>query len=376
MSENLRFHFITAVWGEAYTELFLRLVLPNQLSAGNLGFFRDKPGSATFKVYTTQRDAERIRASPAYARLAEAVTPDISLVEDIDLSGKYSALTQCHRRAIASADAVGAALVFLSPDLIWSDGTFRRLWQLAHTGTRVVMVGSIRVAKETFVPEYLARHLSPAVGMAGVGSRPLVALALKHLHPLSQSLFWDSDRFDSIGPSHLYWRVGSDGMLVRAFHLHPLMVNPVVRGLLPSSTIDADYTPLACPDPRAVYVVQDSDEIAGFEISARGQFGSFRPKRARVADVAFYARYWTQAHHLNFVDRSIRIHAGELSSAWHSIERESDEVVAAVHRYLRWPAVYLGPKIAARSARKAIKYALLPLIGSARVQRLKKRLTS
>ena len=375
MPEMLHFHFITAVWGEAYTDLFLELVLPNQLSAGNLLFFHDKPGSATYKIYTTERDAGRIKSSGAYARLAEAVTAEIVLVDDIDLSGKYSALTQCHRRAIASADAAGAALVFLSPDLIWSDGTFRRLWELGQAGTRVVMVGSIRVAKETFVPEYLARHRS-AEGAASVASRPLVALALEHLHPVSQSLFWDSERFDRVGPSHLYWHVGRDGMLVRGFHLHPLMVNPVVRGLLPSSTIDADYTPLACPDPRAVYVVEDSDEIAGFEISARGQFGAFQLKKARVADVAFYARYWTQAHHLDFIDRRIRLHASDLSPHWQTVERESDLVVAAVHRYLRSPAVYLGARIAARGARKAIKFALLPFLGSARVQRLKKRLTS
>ena len=370
----LQLHFITAVWGRTYTDLFLQVVVPNQLSAGNLLYFRDKPGSALFKIYTTKADAEYIRASPCYAQLAAAVPVEFVLFDDVDLGAKYEALIECHRRAIRSADETGAALVFLSPDAIWSDGTFRRLWELGRAGTRVVMSGSIRVTKETFVPEYLARHYSAPTCSAGIGSRELVKLAMRHLHPLSQSLFWDSDHF-GLGPSHIYWRVGEDGVLGRCFHLHPLMVNPQVRGLLPKSTVDADYTPLACPDPESLYVAEDSDEIACFEISARDQFGTFAPNRFNAADVAFYARYWTQEHHRKFVHHPIRYHGSELSPQWKEAEEASARVLESVERCLRYPALYLGGRILRRGGRKMAKYLLLPFLGKAGVERLKKRVT-
>lgn len=367
----LHLHFITAVWGRAYTDLFLQVVVPNQLSPGNLLYFRDKPGSATYKIYTTKADAEYMRASPCYARLSAAVPVEIVLFEDVDFGAKYNALIECHRRAIRSADEAGAALVFLSPDAIWSDGTFRRLWELGQAGTRVVMVGSIRLTKETFVPAYLAQCYSATNCSAAIGARELVRLAMGHLHPLTEALFHDSERF-GLGPSHIYWRVGNEGVLARCFHLHPMMVNPLVRGLLPESTVDADYTPLACPDPASLYVAEDSDEIAGFEISAREQFGSFAPNRFSAADTAFYARYWTQAHHREFVHHPIRFHATELSPKWQEVERLSDAVVDRVERYLRYP-ILLSDKIVRRAARKAVKYALLPLLGRAGVERLKKR---
>jgi hypothetical protein len=368
----LHLHFITAVWGRAYTDLFLQVVVPNQLSAGNLLYFRDKPGSVTYKIYTTQADAEHMRASPCYAQLAAAVPVEIVLFEDVDLGAKYGALIECHRRAISTADEVGAALVFLSPDAIWSDGTFRRLWQLGQAGTRVVMVGSIRLVKETFVPAYLAAHYCAATCSAAIAARDLVGLAMEHLHPLTEALFCDSERFGR-GPSHIYWRVGKDGILARCFHLHPLMVNPLVRGLLPKSTVDADYTPLACPDPASLCVVEDSDEIAGFELSAREQFGSFAPNRFSAADTAFYARYWTQSHHRKFVRHPIRFHAAELSPQWQDVEQLSDRVLDTVELYLRYPAIFLGGKILRRAARKTAKYMLLPFLGRAGVERLKKR---
>ena len=367
----LHFHFITGVWGESYTGLFLQAVLPNQLTPGNLLFFRDKPGAATYKIYTTRPDAERIRAARCYAELAQAVRVEFVYLENMDLGAKYAALTECHRRAIGAADEVEAALVFLSPDAVWSEGTFQRLWQLGQAGTRVVMVGSIRLVKETFVPQYLAQHASTDCS-APVTGRQLVGLALQHLHPLSESLFWDSPRFSS-GPSHLYWRVGAEGILLRCFHLHPLMVNPVVRGLLPSSTVDADYTPLACPDPQSLYVVEDSDEIACFEISREAQFGTFAPRRFSAADTAFYARYWTQAHHRKFVRHPIRFHASELSPQWQDVERASDRVLDDIERYLRNP-LRLAPRIALRAGRKAVRHALVPFVGEGRFERLKKRL--
>lgn len=368
----LHLHFITAVWGRAYTDLFLQVVLPNQLSPGNLLYFRDKPGSATFKIYTTKADAEYIRASRCYAQLAAAMPVEMVHFDDVDLGAKYAALIECHRRAIRSADEVGAALVFLSPDAVWSDGTFKRLWELAAAGTRVVMVGSIRVVKETFVPQYLAGYLSAGSCSAAIRPRELVKLATRHLHPLSQSLFWDSEHF-GLGPSHIYWRVGDDGILARCFHLHPLLVNPLVRGLLPKSTVDADYTPLACPDPESLYVSEDSDEIACFEISRREQFGSFAPNRFSAADTAFYARYWAQGHHRKFVRHSVRFHGSDLSAQWKEVEALSDRVIERVELYLRYPAVFLGPKILRRAARKAVKYLLLPFLGKAGVERLKQR---
>src|SRR5262245_53129182 len=38
---KMRFRFTTVVWGKEYTELFLKVVIPNQLTPGNLQHFSD-----------------------------------------------------------------------------------------------------------------------------------------------------------------------------------------------------------------------------------------------------------------------------------------------------------------------------------------------
>src|SRR5688572_8656269 len=118
----LQIHFITVVWGRAFLKMYLDLCLPNQLTSGNLLFFQDKPGSATYKILTTSQDLEVLRAAPIVSRLAEVLPVEFRLIDDVDRSEPYSALTECHNRAIREADQAGAAMVFLTPDSLWSNG--------------------------------------------------------------------------------------------------------------------------------------------------------------------------------------------------------------------------------------------------------------
>jgi hypothetical protein len=315
----MHFDIITVVWGEAYLDLFTRLALPNQLTPGNLGCFRDGPHTATYKIMTTAQDAAALQQTPVFAQLADALPVEIVPIDDVNRGRRYDALSECHRRAIRAANARGAGLIFLSPDAIWSEGAFRHVCELLEQKWRAVLVAGLRVTRETFVPDYLARG-SPR------SPRAMVGLAQAHLHPVSRSLFWDAECF-SYFPSHLYWRVAAEGFLARCFHLHPLAVQPSCRGLVPSSTIDADYLLRACPDLAELYVVRDSDELVGVEISSEGQFGSMPAHRAGATDVAFWARYHTNAHHLELVRQPIRFHHGECTSAWTEAEEQSERLL-------------------------------------------------
>jgi hypothetical protein len=334
----MRFDIITVVWGEAFVDIFLRLAVPNQLTAGNLLFFGDKPDSVIYKVLTTTRDAATLRASPTFAKVAAAVPVEIVLVDAVNREERYAALSECHRRAIAAADARDAALIFLSPDSLWADGTFRRLWDLAESGRRAVLVAGIRVMKETFVPAYLEEV--DRVGVA-LGPRELLRLALAHLHPVTRALFWDAPTFFYF-PSNLYWRVADEGFLARCYHLHPLLVNPRRRGLLPASTIDADYLMLACPDPEDLHVVTDSDELLGIEISPADHFGAMPQRPARVADVALWTRYYASPHHLGFARHKLRFHQQDCTKAWEPVEDASERVLEAIDFRRRHPMLLAG----------------------------------
>ncbi len=304
----MNFHFVTGVWGDSYADLFLNVALPNHISSGNLGTFHGRDGSV-YKIYTTSKDAERIKNSPVFSKLAGIMSAEIVLIDDVNVEIKHSAQMECHRRAIRAADRDGAILVFLSPDSIWSDGTFANLARLAAAGKRAVMVAGIRLVKETFVPVFLEGYYSKADLTASISSRELVKLALDHLHPITKSLFWGSREFNPGWPSHLYWQVNKEGLLARCFHLHPLMVNPYERSVLPLTTIDGDYIFLACPNPDDWYVVEDSDEIVGCEISSLSQnAGDIAPNSSSIIELATWAKYRTNLHHRQIVMHRTQFH--------------------------------------------------------------------
>ena len=363
-------HFITVVWGAAYSELYLDVVLPSQLSPGNLLYFRDEGVRAAYKIYTKREDSERIRQAAIFSELSAVLPVEIILIDDVNIGEKYEALAECHRRAIKSADEACAALVFLSPDSIWSDGTFRNLCRAAAAGTQAVMVSGVRVVKETFVPAYAICHRGNGRASTGIQARELVKLSLDHLHPVTRSLFWDSAHF-STWPSHLYWAVDREGFVARCFHLHPLMVNPSRRGLLPRNTIDDDYIALACPDPVALHVVEDSDELVGCEISEYNQFGSFPPRKSSALAVALWAKYHARANHVSFSRRTIRFHHADLSERWRQAESRSDSVMNSIYFFLRFYIVFLGWRMVLRESAVATKRLLTLLLGEKRVRLLR-----
>jgi hypothetical protein len=366
-----QFHFITVVWGDRYTESFLDVILPSQLSSGNLPAFRKDGVRATYKVFTTTRDAERIRRAPVYDRLSGVLPVEFTLIDDVLVNQKHEAMTECHRRAIRAAKGEGAILIFLAPDLIFSDGSFRRLREISETGKRVVILAGIRVVKETFVPWFLSRFDQGDRCSITLPARELVKNALNHLHPFTQSCFWDSPQF-SRWPSNIYWAVGGEGYVARGYHFHPLMVHPVRKDLEPSSTIDDEYLALACPDLNDWHVVQDSDDILIVDITDRAQFADMLlPRRASEFRVAFWAQVQARPHHRLLSRYDLRFHTGDLSPEWKTVENLAKRTMTSVESYLKHPFLYFGWKRIFRSLGYGLKRPLEMILGKNRIERLR-----
>jgi len=333
----INFHFVNVVWGAAYTETFLKVCLPSTLSSGNLRFIATHSKSS-YRIYTTHKDAETILKSSAYKRLAGLMTVEImqfngTPTEDTPNAkvscNKYNEMSLCHTHFIKTAGNDGSAMIFLSPDLFWADGSFRRLFEIARSGKRLLMMSALRLAKEGFLSSLNQNYMKGGV-LKPIGKRDLVRLAMKHLHPETTSLIWDSETSNT-WPSLLLWKIRDEGLLLHAFHLHPLMVWPVRPGILPVGTIDDDYIAHACPDPADEYVVQDSDEMVAFELSrqsAREEFIALEGQNS--ARIAQWARTNANPRHQKFVEYKIRIHATELSDEWQATEECSDRVIREI----------------------------------------------
>ena len=325
------YRFVTVTWGDQFTDLLLDVMLPNQLTPGNLGYFRGHPG-CVYRIFTREADAARIAKSPVYAKLLSVMPAELVVVPDLGAeSGHHAAyddMSRCHRLAIAEAEAADAAMIFLPGDAIWSEGSFRRLSELCESGYRAVLIAGIRLVRETYVDAFLDRFFDPATLEARAGARDLVAHALNHLHPLTNAYRLDSDQFISF-PSHLIWPVEDRGFLLKAFHLHPAIVKPQVPGGALSVTIDHDYLKQACPDPTQIYVVEDSDEILQVAVDARDHRSDLlKPNRFNLTRFAEFAKGRTEDFQRKiFVEKAIYVHSDAIGSDWDKVRAQSAGLV-------------------------------------------------
>ena len=343
--ESLRattYHVVTAVWGTEFIDLYLKVCVPNQLTKGNL---ESLPPGSRYRILTREADVERLQASAGVGQLRRLMPVDVVAVgsDRFETPGKpgqirnrYGMMIECHRRAAAQAAVAEAALIYLAPDVVLGEGTFATLVRLHETGVRAVLVNALRIKRAEFIAALSARGIE-----GGLPPRELVRLAMAHLHPAIESFLVGQPGASSV-PVMACWPLRSaagalEAILVRAFSLHPLLVDPVRRDALPTTTIDHQYLMDCCPDRQQCYVVNDSDELVIFELTpanqaigsrTRGRHLSLRRLAAVAAGCTPYQRsYW---HH------AVRLHAGDVDERWLELEAAAAKVTRDLERYLRF----------------------------------------
>jgi hypothetical protein len=325
------FHLINVVWGDEYTDFFLKLCLPTQLSPRNIPAFKNVE-RAVYKLYTTAKDAETIIKHPIYSILSETIDTEIKIFnfsEKFLRDYKHPALTYCHQHAAVSAYKENCGLIFLVADGAYADGSFENLIKISNKGKRAIMLCTYRIAKETFVPQFM-KLFNPHGGLTiSASPRELVKLSLKHLHPTTKVLFWGENGCQSWHPSMLFWSVGDEGIIAKSFHAHPLMIIPSRKDILPYPTIDGKYVSLVCPNLEDdVYVVKDSDEIYYSELSKSELYPEhIRPEG--TTDYQDVAEWMTRAtdsfHRYCFKNHTILHHANDIIPKWEKVKKESDQ---------------------------------------------------
>jgi hypothetical protein len=332
-------HIIMAVWGQDYLNAFLNVSLPSQLSPGNLPAL-EKMDGIQYNIFTTEEDGAIIRQHPAFTRLASLVKTEIIFFKRIAGEDKFAPLMRLHNQAIKKADLENAALIFLSPDFVLSDGTLGRLIQLKKEGYRAVLLLTLRLIRETFIPDLLSNFPPGEDQSITIAPRELSRIALGHLHPIEQTYYWKKKL--SSFPIHAYWPVDDEGLVARCFFLHPIMVNPLIKFIFPKITIDADYLDLVCPDYSKIYFVRDSDEIACFELTGQS-VPDANAKDPPLKASAWSCAKWSKIHanpvfasplHHYCFQVPIRIHREKFSPKWMRQENVSRRIARRVKWFL------------------------------------------
>ncbi|MDB5813306.1 MAG: hypothetical protein JWN23_423 [Rhodocyclales bacterium] len=307
-----------AVWGTSFLELFLEYALPSYLAQGGIPELPRRGYKSTFWLYTKSADAETIRQHAQFRRLCCVTVAEIVCIdEQTDISSHstvYETMNACHLDFIARASRAGAAMIFFSPDALWSRDSLRYTLDKAESGQRAILLAGLRANKEAVV-EALEPH-KLRITSEGLGARELVSLLLQHPHRITQALNWNSDEFDIGWASHLYWHVGSEGIVGRCFHLHTFYVHPRLEAR-PELAHDYDWLAKIGLWPKEISVVSDSDNIFALELSPteRGINGRIGVRTLPV--LADWVRRYAALDHRQYARKAICFHTGKASGmAW------------------------------------------------------------
>lgn len=323
--------FVIQVWGRTYTALFIDAMLPSVVTPEN---FNTCGEDSLFLIYTTARDAETIRSSEIFRKLSGLVETRFDLIDATEMEDPYLKMSHCHRMAIAEAGRLRRPVIFLSPDTVLSRGALARLGSLASQGFEAVLLPGIRVTAETFLPALESAHPQGPAGERPIDSPSLVRLMVRHLHPLSSSLFWHAADA-SVSPSHLYWSVGRKGIVGLCAHIHPIMVKIANCSTEFVTTIDGDFLNSVVSSPERMHVVTDSDEMMVVEISSRTRF--IHATSGHPTDVPTVARWMaksTNAQHRRFLRETFLLHDGPVDADWRTAINECDTVRGEILNFL------------------------------------------
>lgn len=328
----MRYHIITAVWGEQYTNIFLDLCVPNQLSPANLPALA-RLAEVTYKIYATSSELSRITHDPGIQKISSLTRVEILATDHFFRQDLHPAdlhlhqMSMIHRISAASAMREDSAMIFLSPDSLWSDGFLTKIHEAALRGRkRMVMTFAPRTVMEKAVPDIKSRY-NPIDGYLHFSNREIVRIGLKHMHPLMNACFVDSDIFPE-SPVHTLWKA-EGGFLGRSLFLHPLMIWPAVRGVLPYGPMDTEYLDYACPDYEDYHVALDSDEIACIELSHIDKYSHLLLPNTFSPEKHFaYIKIKGNHIHRRFLKEKIRYHSEDITDSWKAVEEESDRMIS------------------------------------------------
>lgn len=333
----MNFFFNVNFWGERYTRFFLDYGLPSQLADGNIPFMlRHATGTIKYRIYTTREDAVTVLNSPVYARLCELMATDIVYLEDFDLYNRHSrgTMTQCHADAISYANTNDFTLLFVWPDIVFSNNALGTLFNLAMSGKTTVFVGSLAVHTGRFLDD-LRRNFSITDSVLDILPRNLVKMGVHNLSLQSELWMLDSEYFYAKAP-WLFWKVPGEGLLQRAFHLTPMLLTPDDKTLKLEYDsyyelgLDGNnYLGRALRDIFSVHIIEDSDDF--FLVAFNDEKLPVARNTFSPLDVAREQHEIFQPYHYKLFSHKLRFHYTDLSPQWQMVEAESDAVSQSLH---------------------------------------------
>jgi uncharacterized radical SAM superfamily Fe-S cluster-containing enzyme len=319
----MQIHIVIAVWGENYIKLMADYALPTLLYVDNLSSVAGRH-NCVLVLYCKRSEEQTIREIRLLDCIRKLCQVDIINFDPDSSPDKYQAMAKVHHHAAVRAKKLAAKVIFYCPDGVMANGSLERAIFLAEQGKRAVMVPGPRISEAK-----AGLHLKPLIRCESpISPREMLGIALPILHPETLRCFWDSDNFSSM-PAICCWPVeNSGGWLMRAFHLHPFMVDfsrMALVDVLEKDTVDGDFLSQAVGIWTDIHIEQDSDNFGLYTITpddavygaSTHAAGSIEMLRSQ----AFAPN--VNAFHRHLFSHAIKMHKHDVNDQWLELEEKT-----------------------------------------------------
>ncbi|MGP1397575.1 MAG: hypothetical protein ACTS3R_18890 [Inquilinaceae bacterium] len=288
------FHVVVPVWGKEYVTNFLKYALPAHLASGNLDTFGRNHGGL-FRIFTKKEDYPQLESAVSYRRLCETVEVKVEFIDTMFdpqktyLGVKYEVKSQIYRQCLSDGFRVGAVVALVNADIILAKGFYEQVMAAVVRGARVVEVAAPRASARGFKLD-LDRIRKGDTATLSVEPIDLARIWYRNIHPLLKMHFVDGIKGEAFHPSHLYWDVDGEGVIMRCFHIYPIVVYPERDTVEFTTTVDDDLVDRLYLKDDQRFVARDSTKIFCCEMSPEDHYVGHITQRGEVDRIVDFFR--------------------------------------------------------------------------------------
>lgn len=337
-----------AAWGRKYAELFAQYSLASQLSPNNLPRL-GRDHDVTYHIVTTAADYEWLLQQPSVIELERHCT---ILWDRMESHGygpntvpaglddrKYPFLSLLQNLAFAQSRDHDA-IVFNYADFIWADGSLTNTMAMLENSVDAVLSFCLPV-DQTSGTATLDKSRAGKDDILNIPPRQLARFAIDHLHKEAKLRIWNSPQFTR-SPSYMLWPVGSDGLIIRAYHQtilalkvqhgDPQFFAGIVRG-----SLDGYFSSIVGRGGHVVHAA-DSDAVMAFSLYHTDIDSVARDTTSRESLMRTIGLTASEEQR-RFVEVPIRVKANfSEPDAWNKIEAQSRAELNDIHRAIPFDA--------------------------------------
>jgi hypothetical protein len=261
---------------------------------------------------------------------------DFLLIDDLLAvsNESYLNMSAAFRRGMESSwtEPGHTCFIFLTPDSVWSDGSFRMIETLLDRDYKAAMVIGFRTEMEKMRP-FLEERIAANPENPVIANRTLASKTIEALHPMMKIMEWTSPGFTNTWPQHVYWHTGEDSIALHSFMPHPFFILSPKRAVPFTKAMDIDYLSKLGYPKSSIHIATNSDIITVVELTPGNRDWGQPLAPARVKSLLRFGFFQADHFHWHYFGHRFMLYGEKPMHKDGSLTFEMDGILDAVLRF-------------------------------------------